>query len=140
MQMRYRCFAASQINYILGDTGRSFVVGMGHNFPKAPHTRDGFCAIDMDKVDCNYDRWFQDSDNPQTVVGAIVAGPNLKDEYADSRENYQSSEIAIDFQTGFVSVLTAALTMPTEFWHNGNLTDLETYCDAVGFKHYNWDS
>lgn len=140
MQTRYRCLAASQINYILGDTGRSFVVGVGKNYPKAPHTRDGFCAIDMDEDDCDWGRWSQKSRNPQVVVGAMVAGPNLKDAYEDTRQNYWSSEIAIDFQAGFVSVLTAALTMPAGFWHNGSLTELEAYCDVVGYKYYNWDS
>ena len=140
MQMRYRCLAASQINYILGDTGRSFVVGVGENYPKAPHTRDGLCAIDMEKGDCTYDRWSQKTISPQVCVGAMVAGPTLTDSYEDTRENYRSTEIAIDVQAGFVSVLTAALTMPAEFWHNGSLTELEAYCDVVGYKHYNWDS
>lgn len=35
----YRSFAKSQIDYILGDTGRSFVVGFGNNPPVSPHHR-----------------------------------------------------------------------------------------------------
>lgn len=35
----YRTFAKSQIDYILGDTGRSFVVGFGNNPPVRPHHR-----------------------------------------------------------------------------------------------------
>lgn len=35
----YRSFAKSQIDYILGDTGRSFVVGFGLNPPVSPHHR-----------------------------------------------------------------------------------------------------
>lgn len=35
----YRSFAESQIGYILGDTGRSFVVGFGSNPPVSPHHR-----------------------------------------------------------------------------------------------------
>ena len=31
----------SQIDYILGDSGRSFVVGFGENPPKNPHHRQG---------------------------------------------------------------------------------------------------
>jgi len=34
---RYREFARQQIDYMLGDSGRSFVVGFGHNYPKQPH-------------------------------------------------------------------------------------------------------
>lgn len=33
---KYRTFAKSQLDYILGDTGRSFVVGFGKNPPKQP--------------------------------------------------------------------------------------------------------
>ena len=32
-----REFATKQIGYMLGDNGRSFVVGFGHNPPQRPH-------------------------------------------------------------------------------------------------------
>ena len=32
-----KCFAKKQLGYILGDTGRSFVVGFGKNPPQRPH-------------------------------------------------------------------------------------------------------
>ncbi len=35
----YRSFAENQMGYILGDTGRSFVVGFGQNSPVSPHHR-----------------------------------------------------------------------------------------------------
>jgi len=34
---RYREFARQQIDYMLGDSGRSYVVGFGYNYPKQPH-------------------------------------------------------------------------------------------------------
>lgn len=36
---RYRAFGKSQIDYMLGDSGRSYVVGYGHNPPEKPHHR-----------------------------------------------------------------------------------------------------
>ncbi len=33
------CFAHSQLSYILGSTGKSFVVGYGQNSPQQPHHR-----------------------------------------------------------------------------------------------------
>lgn len=140
LQMRYRCLTASQVNYILGDTGRSFVVGVGKNYPLAPHSREAFCAIDMKAPVCNSRRWNEDVASQQIVVGAMVAGPDLNDDFVDSRQHYQYTEIAIDSQSAFISALTAALTMPGEFWHDGNTSELEQACAAVGFKHYNWDS
>jgi len=35
----YRTWAKSQINYALGDTGKSFVVGFGTPAPQRPHHR-----------------------------------------------------------------------------------------------------
>ena len=35
----YESWAESQINYMLGDTGRSFVIGYGNNPPTQPHHR-----------------------------------------------------------------------------------------------------
>ena len=35
----YFTFAQKQLNYLLGDTGRSFVVGFGRNPPREPHHR-----------------------------------------------------------------------------------------------------
>jgi len=34
---QYYDFAASQINFMLGDAGRSYVVGFGHNYPQRAH-------------------------------------------------------------------------------------------------------
>lgn len=33
----YRSFAKEQIDYMLGDSGRSYVVGWGKNSPTQPH-------------------------------------------------------------------------------------------------------
>jgi endoglucanase len=140
LKTRYRCLTVSQINYILGDSGRSFVVGVGKQFPLAPHSREGFCAMYMDQNECSYGNWYDDAANPQIIVGAMVAGPNEEDQFVDKRTEEHFSRIAIDFQSGFVSALSAALSMPEEFWHGGDLGELEQACNAMGFKHYNWDS
>ena len=42
-QNKYFNFAAGQINYMLGDSGRSYVVGFGNNPPKKPHHRASSC-------------------------------------------------------------------------------------------------
>lgn len=33
----YREFAKSQIHYMLGDAGQSYVIGFGENYPKQPY-------------------------------------------------------------------------------------------------------
>jgi hypothetical protein len=34
---KYHEFARQQIDYMLGDSGRSYVVGFGYNYPRQPH-------------------------------------------------------------------------------------------------------
>ena len=40
-KQNFYALGKSQIDYILGDSGRSFVVGFGENPPKNPHHRQG---------------------------------------------------------------------------------------------------
>ena len=37
-----------QVGYVLGDTGRSYVVGLGEDFPQQPHHRDSACTLAED--------------------------------------------------------------------------------------------
>jgi endoglucanase len=43
-----RCLARSQLGYVVGDTGRSYVAGFGKNFPLQVHHRDAACTIAED--------------------------------------------------------------------------------------------
>ena len=70
---RYGCLAASQLNYILGDTGRSFVVGTGETPPAQAHTREGFCTITNSRSDCSGTQWVSRSyPNPNVRASAAA--------------------------------------------------------------------
>ena len=43
--LQARCYARSQLGYILGDTGRSYVVGVGREPPQQSHHRDASCTF-----------------------------------------------------------------------------------------------
>jgi hypothetical protein len=43
-----RCLARSQLGYVAGDTGRSYIVGFGTNFPQQVHHRDAACTLAED--------------------------------------------------------------------------------------------
>ena len=75
---------------------------------------------------------------PQIVAGALVSGPNLDDVFNDARPNYQGTEVAIDYQTGLIVLLTSVLQLPDSFWHGGNRTALAESCHANYFRHYDW--
>ena len=74
----------------------------------------------------------------QIGVGAMVSGPMTRDAYSDIRADWRLSEVAIDYQAAFLSLLAAALDLPPAFWHGGNLTALAASCHENHFRHYPW--
>jgi len=99
----YRTFARKQIHYMLGDSGRSFVVGFGNNPPKKPHHRSSSCP---DKpAPCNHNNLNAPGPNPQTLTGALVGGPDKNDNFKDDRNDYIQNEVATDYNAGFQSAL-----------------------------------
>jgi len=99
----FREFAKKQIHYMLGDSGRSFVVGFGTNPPERPHHRSSSCPLSP--VPCNWDNFNSPSANPQTLYGALVGGPGKNDEYTDDRKDFIKNEVATDYNAGFQSAV-----------------------------------
>lgn len=93
----YMDFCEGQINYALGSTGRSFVVGFGENPPEHPHhrTAQGSWADNMSEP--NYHR--------HTLFGALVGGPDASDGYTDTVTDYNKNEVADDYNAGFTGAL-----------------------------------
>lgn len=101
-QQVYRDFAKSQIGYVLGDTGRSFVCGYGVNPPQKPHHRGSSCPNRPEP--CN-NGLGNPGPNPQILYGAMVGGPGINDDYVDDRGDYVKNEVATDYNAGFQSSL-----------------------------------
>ena len=93
----YSAFAKSQVDYALGSTGRSFLVGFGLNYPFHPHHRTAHSS------------WTDQLTNPanhrHTLVGALAGGPGQDDSYSDQIDDYVSNEVACDYNAGFVGAL-----------------------------------
>ncbi|KAK3104208.1 hypothetical protein FSP39_025314 [Pinctada imbricata] len=100
---KYRKWAMSQINYALGDTGRSYVVGFGTNPPTHPHHRAASCP-DM-QTPCDFSWYSKPSPNPHVLTGALVGGPGLNEAYTDRRSDYIQNEVAVDYNAGFQSAV-----------------------------------
>ena len=94
---KYRKFARSQVDYALGSSGRSFVIGYGKNPPQNPHhrTAHGSYANNINEP----------ANTRHTLIGALVGGPNMDDSYPDDRTNYQNGEVATDYNAGFTGAL-----------------------------------
>lgn len=100
---KYREFAKTQINYMLGDSGRSYVVGFGVNPPQQPHHAASSCP--SRPVPCGWDDFNSHEPNPQILYGALVSGPDENDFYKDQREEYIYNEVTLDYNAGFQSAV-----------------------------------
>ena len=94
---KYIEFAERQVNYALGSSGRSYVVGFGENPPEHPHhrTAQGSWADNMNEP--GYHR--------HTLFGALVGGPSASDGYTDTVSDYTANEVACDYNAGFTGAL-----------------------------------
>ena len=97
-------FVDTQIGYILGDTGRSYVVGFGENPPLRPHHRASSCPSPITSP-CGDNEKNSPNANPQILYGALVGGPDGQDNYNDARDDYVSNEVATDYNAGFQSAV-----------------------------------
>ncbi len=113
----YRAFARSQVDYALGSTGRSFLVGFGPSYPLHPHHRT---------ADSSWEDSMTIPAAPRhLLIGALVGGPGQDDSYTDTIDNYVSNEPACDYNAGFVGVL-AKLTVELGGQSVADLTAMET--------------
>ncbi|KAK9858827.1 hypothetical protein WJX84_008301, partial [Apatococcus fuscideae] len=111
---QYRCWAQGQIRYMLGDTGRSFVVGFGQMPPSHESHRAASCP--SPPANCDWDTYGSTAPNAHVLFGALVGGPAVTDNFTDVRSNYQQNEPALDIQAGYTGVLAALLSPSTPSW------------------------
>ncbi|RCV11571.1 hypothetical protein SETIT_2G196500v2 [Setaria italica] len=92
--------ARSQADYILGRNplGLSYMVGYGRRYPVRVHHRGASIVAHKANnrfIGCmqGFDDWFgRGRANPNVLAGAIVGGPNCRDEFRDDRGNYMQTE------------------------------------------------
>ncbi|KAL6182785.1 hypothetical protein ACLB2K_044198 [Fragaria x ananassa] len=104
--------AKKQVDYILGDNPAkmSYMVGFGKKYPQHVHHRGSSVPSvhnHPNPIPCNdgFQYFHSGSPNPNVLVGAIVGGPDNKDNFADDRNNYQQSEPATYINAPFVGAL-----------------------------------
>jgi len=98
-------FARAQIHYMLGDSGRSFVVGFGNNPPQRPHHAASSCKDRP--APCGWNDFSLSTPNPQVLNGALVGGPDANDRYVDNRADYIANEVTLDYNCGFQGAVAA---------------------------------
>ncbi len=94
---KYWKFAESQVNYALGSSGRSFVIGFGENPPEHPHHRTAHASWSNSMN--------EPSEHRHILFGALVGGPDSNGGYEDVITNYTTNEVACDYNAGFTGAL-----------------------------------
>lgn len=98
----YWDFAVSQADYALGSTGFSYMVGFGDAYPQHIHHRT---------AQGSYSNNMNEPGNARHVlVGALVGGPDASDNYTDEVSNYNTNEVACDYNAGFTGLLAKLYT------------------------------
>lgn len=91
---------------------KSYVVGYGYDSPKQPFHVAASCP-DRPQT-CGGEQYWKNESNPQTLYGALVSGPNEKDEFVDIRYkniNQLYTNVNIDYNAGFTCVLAKLLQL-----------------------------
>jgi endoglucanase len=110
----YRCWALSQMRYVLGDSGQSLVVGVGKDAPE--HTQDRAAGCPPAPAVCNHVTGYM-SPKPDSheLNGALVQGPGKSDDYMDVRNN-DASRVGIESNAGFIGALAGTVLLPERAW------------------------
>ncbi|CAF4185496.1 unnamed protein product, partial [Adineta steineri] len=103
----YLNFTTSQIGYMLGDSGRSYVVGVGQNYPKKPRDRGSSCPALP--ATCNERAYLNPNANPYLLVGALVSGPSFGDYFYDDRMESKTNQVSVENNAGFQSAVAGLL-------------------------------
>lgn len=101
------------MDYILGDNPlkMSYMVGYGTKYPKRIHHRGSSIPslkANPQPIPCQegFQRFYYTSNpNPNTLIGAIVGGPDKNDNFPDDRTDYSHSEPATYINAGIVGPL-----------------------------------
>ncbi|KAJ1308632.1 hypothetical protein OPQ81_004328 [Rhizoctonia solani] len=91
-------FSAQQLNYMLGDCGRSWVVGFGEGSPIRPYHKSSYNSF-IDYPMRGKDNGAQGEDflnsnttNRFILYGALEGGPAWDDTFKDNRNNYEYTD------------------------------------------------
>nr|AMH40387.1 glycoside hydrolase family 9 [Sipyloidea sipylus] len=106
---QYRAEAKKQIDYMLGSTGFSYVVGYGDKYPLHVHHKAASCPDPP--ATCDWTQFSSTAPNPHVIKGALVGGPGANDDYEDVRSNYVVNEVDTVYNAGFQGVLATLIEL-----------------------------
>jgi hypothetical protein len=105
---RLQCWALGQATYLVGGSGRSYVVGLGRQAPQRVAHMSSACPA---SGPCSwYESYYSASPNPQAglMEGALVGGPDARDGYSDERAS-AGAAVGVHYNAPFVGALAGLL-------------------------------
>ncbi|MBR6623052.1 MAG: glycoside hydrolase family 9 protein [Ruminococcus sp.] len=107
---KYKLWAQSQMNYILGDNqfDTCFVVGFADNSATSPHHRAASTLVGWDAFNNNPS--YSSINGSHTLLGALVGGTHFNNgnlAYTDSCNHVEGNEVALDYNAGLVGAAAA---------------------------------
>lgn len=132
-------YASQQINYALGDSGRSWVVGFGKDSPLSPYHKSSYNSF-IDYPMRGEDSWaqgedflFSDTRNRFILYGALEGGPAWDDTFKDDRSAYEFTEVTQDYNAAFTGLNAAMI----DFYGHSKFQPF-TDCELdLGWSHHN---
>ncbi|KAI9286074.1 Six-hairpin glycosidase-like protein [Umbelopsis sp. AD052] len=110
-------FCTQQVNYVMGEKGYSFMVGMGSQYPLRVNHISSYNPYDESPLynqsltDIENDFLSGLTNNRRIAYGAIVSGPDKSDHYQDDHQLYQYSEATQDSSAGIIGLLAGLIDM-----------------------------
>nr|AMH40372.1 glycoside hydrolase family 9 [Medauroidea extradentata] len=105
----YRKMAQSQVDYALGSTGFSYVIGEGSKYPTHAQHRSSSCPDAP--ATCDWNTYSGQQPNAHILYGAMVGGPDSNDGYTDVRSDYVHNEVACDYNAAYQGALAALIKL-----------------------------
>ncbi|KAF8607612.1 Six-hairpin glycosidase [Ceratobasidium sp. AG-I] len=132
-------YAAQQINYMLGDCGRSWVVGFGENSPIRPYHKSSYNSF-IDYPLRGQDNGVQGEDflhsttvNRFILYGALEGGPAWDDTFKDDRSAYEFTEVTQDYNAAFTGLNAAMI----DYYGSSNFKAFSDCGLDLGWSHKN---
>ncbi|KAG9325409.1 hypothetical protein KVV02_002645 [Mortierella alpina] len=97
----YKAFALKQVRYLLGENPEKtpYVVGIHPNSPKNPHSAQasgGNSTLTIDTYPV---------EEAHVLLGAVVGGPDERDQFLDIRNGWRHTEVALDYNAPFTALM-----------------------------------
>lgn len=109
---KLRAIAKRQVDYLLGENPMrmSYMVGYGPRYPQRIHHRGSSLpsvAAHPAKIPCSagFAVLVSTAPNPNLLIGAVVGGPDARDQFPDQRSDYEQSEPATYINAPLVGAL-----------------------------------